>query len=132
MMKDNNRKLVAMSLVAGALSVPAFADTGSKAMQAHTEESESTVTRAASAAEAATVAKAFQADMIRLKSEMGMTNAKGAATASGVHSHVLDPTKMKVLMLRKNADGSFTVNHVSGAENVKEFATSAPKTTEEE
>ena len=79
---------------------------------------------AAYAQEAEDMSAAFQADLERI----GAAQASAAAGASvtehsdGMRSAVVGVSHMKMLMVRKNDDGTLTFEHVDGAEEAEEFA----------
>lgn len=80
-------------------------------------------------------AKAFEADMARLTSEMNMAekSATSTTTAEGHHGKVLGLDRLKTLMVKKNPDGTFTIGHVSNnADAVKKFIESDKPTGREE
>ena len=125
-MDIKNGKIAALAATL-ALSASAYADDGGNAMQAHTEAGKD----AATTARADAAAKGFAADMAKMTSEMNM-GTKAAASASssarGVHGRVLGLDRMKMLMVKKNEDGTFTVDHVSAnEESVKAFVAAESK-----
>ena len=80
-------------------------------------------------------AKAFEADMARLTSEMNMAAKSAASTTSaeGHHGKVLGLERLKTLMVKKNEDGTFTIGHVSNnADAVVKFIESDKATGREE
>ena len=131
-MDKKNGKIGALAITL-ALSASAYADNGTKAMQAHVEAGKD----AAVTASAEATAKGFEADMAKMTSEMNMSSkaAAAASSANGVHGRVLGLDRMKMLMAKKNEDGTFTVGHVNGDKHsVKEFVAAKPqsKVAEEE
>lgn len=130
MKKDNNRlRITTVSAVLLTLSAAAHAETGgSKAMQAQVGDSEVNAASSASA-----MASAFESDMAKLAAQTKNANAASASRASGADGRVIGMTGLKMLMVKKNEDGTLTIGHVSDdASSVESFLESDNTGTEEE
>ena len=80
----------------------------------------------AAADEAEDLSAAFQADMDRIAAEYGVADRGATVTEheNGMQSTLAGLANMKMLMVRKNADGTLSFAHVKNAEESEEFANS--------
>jgi hypothetical protein len=67
---------------------------------------------------------AFQADLERIGAAQASAAAGATVTehSDGMRSAVVGVSHMKMLMVRKNADGTLSLAHVDSAEEAEEFA----------
>ncbi len=127
-MHKKNRKKVALgvAIAVGVYSTLVIADESTDTMQLSADDG---TDKNVSSKTTTAKANALQEDMQRMAVASGMSNVTTAASANGMHSTVLPLSKMKTLMVRKNADGTFTVGHVSDAESTEKFLSSDFNTT---
>lgn len=69
---------------------------------------------------------AFQADLARTAAENGVADAASTVTthSNGMMSAVAGLEHMKMLVVRKNADGTLSYGHVDSQQEADEFAAS--------
>lgn len=128
------RIAVAAAMLFGVSAAGHADDSRGNAMQAHVGDDGAAGAKGASTTQSAdAIARAFEADMARLASEMNTQRAASSSTSPGVHGRVLGLDGMKMLMVKKNEDGTFSVSHVGGkSEDIEVFLESAANQRVEE
>jgi hypothetical protein len=76
--------------------------------------------------EAEDLSAAFEADLERIVAEQGISDAAATVTTNddGVTSAIVGVQHLQMLAIRTNDDGTLSYEHVSTAEDIKEFASS--------
>lgn len=84
----------------------------------------SLVTLPAVGDEAEDLSAAYQADLERIAAERGIADAVVTTNDAGVSSAVVGVKYLNMLVVRTNNDGTLSYEHVSTADDVKEFVSS--------